>query len=83
LQKEVENKIQSLGSRTNNAQIIINYLFQRPLIEAKKAKELTNLSLPSVYKLIDTLEELEIINEITGAKRGKLYLFRDYTKLFN
>jgi cell filamentation protein, protein adenylyltransferase len=83
LQKEVENKIQSLGSRTNNAQIIINYLFQRPLIEAQKVKELTNLSLPSVYKLIDTLEGLEIINEITGAKRGKLYLFRDYTKLFN
>ena len=83
LQKEVEAKIQTLGSRSNNAQIIINYLFQRPIIEVQKAMELTKLSAPSVYKLIDDLEKLEIINEITGLKRGKLYLFRDYTKLFN
>ncbi len=82
LQKEVEKKIQKLGSRSNNAQLIINYLFQRPIIEAQKAKELTKLSMPSVYKLIDELEKLEIIQEITGAKRGKLYIFNKYTGLF-
>lgn len=48
-----------------------------------KVKKLTNLSFPSVYKLIDELESLEIIKEITGAKRGKIYMFSDYTKLFN
>jgi Fic family protein len=83
LQKEVENKIQTLGSRSNKAQTIINYLFQRPIIEVQKTKELTGLSLPSAYKILDKLEKLEIIEEITGAKRGKLYLFSDYTKLFN
>ena len=83
LQKEVEIKIQSLGSRSNNAQIIINYLFQRPIIDASKVKEITNLSSPSVYKLIDELESLDILKEITGAKRGKMYLFKEYTKLFN
>ena len=82
LQKEVETKTQTLGSRSKNAQLIINYLFQRPIIDAQKVKEITELSSPSVYKLIDELESLEIIEEITGAKRGKIYLFRDYTKLF-
>jgi Fic family protein len=83
LQKEVEAKIQTLGSRANNAQLILNHLFQRPIIDAQKTKELTKLSSPSVYKLINELERLEIITEITGAKRGKIYLFREYTKLFN
>ena len=83
LQKEVKIKIQTLGSRLNNAQIIINYLFQHPSIDALKIKEITNLSFPSVYKLIDELENLKIINEITGAKRGKIYLFREYIKLFD
>ena len=83
LQKEVEAKIQKLGSRSKNAQLIINYLFQRPIIDAQKVKILTSLSSPSVYKLIDELEKLEIINEITGGKRGKIYLFRDYTKFFS
>jgi Fic family protein len=82
LQKEIEAKIQTLGSRSHNAQLILNHLFQRPILDAQKVKELTNLSSPSVYKLIDELEKLEILTEITGAKRGKLYLFREYTKLF-
>ena len=38
LQKEVEAKIQTLGSRSNNAQLIINHLFQRPIIDAQKVK---------------------------------------------
>ena len=82
LEKEVNSKLQKLGSRSNNAQTIINYLFQRPILNAQKAKELTNLSLPSVYKLIVEMEELCIIREITGAKRGKLYLLRGYINLF-
>lgn len=82
LQKEVEIKLQTLGSRSHNAQLILNHLFQKPIIDAQKVKELTNLSSPSVYKLIDKLEKLEILTEITGAKRGKIYLFREYTKLF-
>lgn len=82
LQKEVDSKIQKLGSRANNAKVLMNYLYQHPMVEAQRAKEVTKLSLPSVYKLLEELEKLEIIKEITGSKRGKLYLFRDYTKLF-
>jgi Fic family protein len=83
LQKEVEAKIQTLGSRFNNATLILNYLFQRPIIDAPKVKKLTNLSSPSVYKLIDELERLEIIKELTGAKRGKIYMFKKYIELFS
>lgn len=82
LQKEVESKIQKLGSRANNANVLLNYLYQHPMIGAQKAKEITNLSLPSVYKLLEELQKLGIMQEITGSKRGKLYLFKDYTKLF-
>lgn len=82
LQKEVEIKLQTLGSRSSNAQLILNHLYQRPIVYAQKVKELTGLSSPSVYKLIEELEKLEILTEITGAKRGKIYSFKDYTKLF-
>jgi len=82
LQKEVDVKLQTLGSRSYNAQLILNHLYQRPIIDAQKVKDLTGLSSPSVYKLIEELEKLEILTEITGGKRGKIYLFREYTKLF-
>lgn len=82
LKKEIDIKIQTLGSKANNAQILIEHLLQKPIIDASKVKNITGLSLPSVYKLISSLEELGILNEITGSKRGKIYLFRNYVDLF-
>lgn len=82
MQKDVDYKLQKLGSRANNANVLMTYLYQHPLVEAQKAKEVTGLSMPSVYKLIEELENLDILKEITGRKRGKLYVFKDYTKLF-
>lgn len=82
LQKEIEIKIQELGSRSNNAMLIINHLFQRPIIDAQLAHQITKLSLPSVYKLIKEFEDMKILEEITGGKRGKLFVFNDYLKLF-
>lgn len=82
LQKETDGKLQSLGIRYNNAQLIINSLFQHPVINAQRIKDVTKLSMPSVYKMIKEMEKLEIIKEITGGKREKLYSFSEYTKLF-
>lgn len=82
LQKEIEIKIQGLGSRANNALLLINYLYHKPIIDAQLANQITKLSLPSVYKLIKELEDLQILEEITGGKRGKLFVFKEYLELF-
>jgi Fic family protein len=82
LQKEIDTKIQVLGNRITDAQLIINYLYQHPIIGNQKAAELTDLSAPTAYKLISSLEELGIIKEITGGKRSKIYLFEEYINLF-
>jgi Fic family protein len=82
LQKQVDIKIQALGSRAANAQKIINYLYQRPSINADKVSETAKISLPSAYKLIADLEKLEILKEITGGQRGRVYNFDSYIKLF-
>ncbi|MEM7110501.1 MAG: Fic family protein [Bacteroidota bacterium] len=83
LQKDVENKLQSLGSRSVNANAILKQLYQHPLIHARKAKEVTGLSAPTIYKLLEELERLGILQEVTGGKRGKLYLFKEYVNIFS
>jgi Fic family protein len=83
LQKQVEQKIQPLGSRTPNAQKVLNYLYQKPVINPSKIVELTSLSPASAYKLIADLEKLSILKEVTGEKRGKMYVFDEYLHLFN
>ncbi|MFD2432575.1 Fic family protein [Mesonia maritima] len=82
LKTNTELNVQTLGSRANNAQKIVQHLFKRPMIDVEKVEEITGVSRRTAYNLIDDLDELEIIKEITGGKRGKLYVFDAYLKLF-
>jgi len=82
LKTVAERKIQTLGSRAANAQKVLDYLYQRPIINAAKVSEVAGISPASSYKLIADLEQFNILHEITGGKRGRLYRFDDYVKLF-
>lgn len=82
LQKQVEEKIQTLGSRAANAQKIIHHLYQRPMIDAANLGKIAEISPASAYKLIADLENFGILHEITGSKRGKIYVFSSYLELF-
>jgi Fic family protein len=82
LQKYVEDKISTLGSRAAKAQKVINFLYQRPLITASVVGSVTGLTAASSYKLINDLMQLELLREITGGKRGKIFVFEKYLGLF-
>ena len=82
LKKQSELNIQTLGSRANNAQKILQYLLKRPLLDAKKIVDITGVSQRTSYNLINDLIELGILNEITGGQRGKVYTFKKYLNLF-
>ncbi|HEY9097542.1 MAG TPA: Fic family protein [Thiobacillus sp.] len=82
LQKQVELQLQTLGSRTANAQKVMHALYQRPVINAAKVGIVADVSAASAYKLIADLERLGILREITGGKRGKVYAFNAYMGLF-
>lgn len=82
LQKTVEMKINSLGSRAANAQKVLNYLYRSPIVSSAVIGDITGLSVASAYKLVYDMEQMQIFREVTGAQRGKLYSFDDYINLF-
>lgn len=82
LKAQTEQNLQTLGSRTNNAQKIIQYMFTRPMIDIDVVVEVTGASKRTAYNLIHDLENLNVLKEITGGKRNKQYIFEDYLKLF-
>ena len=57
-------------------------LYRNPITNAEQVKEITGLTKPSVYTLIKELENLGILREVTGAKRGRVYFFDQYLNLF-
>lgn len=83
LQKSLEIKLKSLGNRNIDARKVVDYLYTQPIIEINKVEELIQKSSVTAYKLLADLERLEIIKEISGAQRNKLYVFKDYLDLFN
>jgi len=82
LQKTTEKDIQGLKSRAANAKKIVDYLYKRPVINAEKISEIAGISMPSSYKLIMELERMNILKEITGGQRGRMYQHENYLKLF-
>ncbi len=82
LQKMIDNKLKEIGGRSADARKVVEYLYTQPIVDAQRVSSITGKSLKSTYSLLVLLEELEIVKEITGAQRGKLYMFEDYVNLF-
>jgi Fic family protein len=83
LKENSEKAIQTLGSKSNKVSIVFNYLLKHPVIDTHKIIELTNVSQRTAYNILDELLKLDILKEATGSKRGKIYVFKKYLKLFS
>ncbi|MDO9593682.1 MAG: Fic family protein [Lutibacter sp.] len=83
LKKEIEEKIQKTNNRSHHLLNIMEFLYQKPIVNAIKIVALTNVSQPTAYKILQELVSMNILKEITGGKRGKVYVFDNYIKLFN
>lgn len=82
LQKKTDESIRQLGTRSGNAQKIVQQLYLRPVINAERAAEVAGVSLPSAYTLIGLMESKGILKETTGAQRGRQYVFEEYLNIF-
>lgn len=78
-----ENRIYLLGKKVKTAKLLLDYLFQQPIVDAEMVSAKTKISLVSSYKLIDDFVRLKILREMTGAKRNRLFIFDEYFTLFN
>ncbi|GAA4935976.1 Fic family protein [Algibacter agarivorans] len=82
LQKGIDEKIKTLKGRSSDAKLLIDYLYTKPVINATTVAEVIDKSAASAYKLLRDFETLKILDEVTGAERGRLYVFSDYLNLF-
>ena len=81
LQDQTNDKLQSLGSRANNGHKVVQRMYNKPIIDAEIIKEAADVSMPTAYALIaDLIEKLGILHEITGGRRGRVYIFSKYMK---
>jgi Fic family protein len=82
LQKRVEARVDTLGSRAARAHRVVSALYKQPITDAAKVAKIAGVSPAPAYKLVADLERLGILKEITGGLRGRTYVFDGYVKLF-
>lgn len=83
LQRSLETRLQILGSRAKEANLVVKQLFNQPVIDAAKLMEITGKTKTTNYKLLADLAQLGVLVEISGGQRNRLYVFKDYLDLFN
>ncbi|GAB6013299.1 Fic family protein [Viscerimonas tarda] len=82
LKNSIEKQFDELGKRSTDARILLDYLYKKPIISPAETITIINKTPQTAYNLIADLEKREILREITGAQRNKLYSFEPYMKLF-
>lgn len=82
LRQGYESKILSLGSRAKSAQKLLLYLFSNPIVNNKAVIRELGISFATANRLINDMVELNILSELTGYSRNRLFVLSDYLALF-
>lgn len=82
LRTEVERAVLGLGKRAGRAREALSLLYRRPVVGATDLERGLGISTPTANALIKSLIEKEILVEITGQQRGRIYAFQRYLDLF-
>ena len=82
LKKILDKKIAAFGKRSIHVKILIDRMYENPVINSTATVKLLNVSNPTAIKLLADLEKAGILVETTGQVRNRSYLFEEYMRCF-
>ncbi len=84
LKADIEkNRLPKLGSKTEKGLSILKILFENPIITSSKLVEELQIAHSTANRLLRDFVELKIIEEYTGFKRNRKFIFKEYFEIFN
>jgi len=82
LRQDLERQIVTLGRRAENGRRLISHLYEYPAVTVHQVMELLNIQFNPASNLITSLIDMDILKEITGQRRNRVFLFEPYFKIF-
>lgn len=64
------------------AKSFLQFLYSKPIADAGDVAEALEINVSTALRLIDDFIKLNILKEVTGFKRNRIFAFDDYIKLF-
>ncbi|NRB10065.1 MAG: Fic family protein [Rickettsiaceae bacterium] len=74
-------KIDKLGRASHSCRKVLEYLQELPQISVPTLSQALNISAPAARNALNHLTQLDITQEITGKKRDKIYVYKNYLTL--
>lgn len=71
-------RVRALGRKSGSVLQVFECFAQRPLLSAKEIQRRQKLSAPTINKAIQAMIDLGLLNEITGQRRHRVWLYQDY-----
>ena len=82
LRSEVEKSIMALGKKAENAHLLLDHLYRRPLVTPNEVAQMLNITHQTASSLIRNFEELNILGKWEKIGRNQSYVFPRYLLLF-
>lgn len=83
LSAEDGQRINGLRRISGSAHLIHKAMLERPMASPKWIGQKTQLSPATVNACLRELEQLEVVQEVTGQKRNRLYSYVEYIRIMN
>lgn len=81
--EEDRTRIRSLGRAAASMLRVHDLLQRQPIISIVPASKQLKVTHPTVMKALANLQELKIVGEVTGRKRGRLFAYSRYMQILN
>lgn len=62
---------------------LLSLLFQRPLVNVNFVAPHVDVTFPTANRLVARFEELGLLREVTGQRRGRMFRYDPYRRLFD
>lgn len=77
-----QNILTAMVKRQKKALRLLEYLFSRPVGDIKSVAEFLEADFSTAKRLADELVKNNLLTEVTGYKRNRLFIFEEYLRLF-
>lgn len=85
LQLKIElesNIINNFGRKSKQGTLLLHHLFKQPIVAVKDVETLTGLSFKAANDLVSKFVAVNILKEMTGQTRNRLFIFDNYINRF-
>ncbi len=76
-------KVRGLGRRAGSALQVFEQFTQHPILDGPTLRKALQLTQPTILAAVDALHAMELINEITGQRRNRVWVYQGYYDLLS